>query len=352
MEAIYLHLNNQNYLDSFSSLPEDKKNQIDNYTPLNKPMQLMINSCIEGRLLSFNSQEAVNKCYLLYHIEQSDIQINAIGISNPKKVQGYMHLYVPLIAASISRIIKLNANSSNWNIFLFTDSKTEAIINEFVNERFSYAKENITLISIQDENAQYPMWFRFHIFRYALKKMSEVDLTQTEIYCIDSDYIPSQRLNSLSPFLNQSDIVFTTNKDSYPLWQINEGVYAVKANNSAVTFFNYCSYIYESLIIDQVVRDSWKNPKIWRGAQAALMLSTFNFQDTHKSQQNCTINLNIKENLVTIRRFSGEYLNNPPCSLFNIGNWGIDKSRGYHFTGNHKYNPKLKEFIQYCTSSD
>lgn len=350
MDSIYSYLSGKNYCESYSMLPLDIKHRYSEYCPLNKLTQEAVKSSINSSYSNSTNGDLLARYYFLYHVEQEDLRINAVGIANPSKVQGYMHLYAPLISASIARIIKLNSTQSNWHILLFTDSKTRLFIEHFINESFPSAKTSISYIVVNDDGTRYPMWYRFHIFKYAIMQILYLHLAQAEVYCIDSDYVPSKWLDNLSPFLNDSDIVFTTNADSFPLWQINEGVYAVKVTHKAAYFFNYCSYIYEALYLDNTVRESWKDPRIWRGAQAALMLSSFKFNDTYRAQQNCKLDLKIDDTSIRVRRYPGKFLNSPPNELFDSEIWCINESAGYHFTGNHKYHQKLNKFIEYCKS--
>ena len=351
METIYRYLNSINFHKCYNELLQGSNKYHQDCSPLSK----IVRETIQKELNNFFAPirtSSVKKIYVLYHAECKDIEINAVGISNPRKIQKYMYLYIPLITAAISRIIKINKSNRDWNLMVFTDIDSKEKINTFLRTAYPSAIENISLVDISNEQTNYPMWLRFHLIRFSVRTLAEKHRSKAEVYCIDSDYLPAYSLNRLSPYFNDSEIVFTTNRDSYPLWQINEGVYSLKANSKTSYFLDYCAFIFDFICSDSIVIESWKNPKIWRGAQAALMLSTFKFNAVHTCQESCKIKLNLDRDDIYIRRHSGSTLNSPPCKLFKQKYWDLRVAKGYHFTGNHKHNPLLTEFLEYCQNPE
>ena len=223
--------------------------------------------------------------FLLYHAEVEDLLIDATGIKDPKKVQNFMPLYPLFVAASISRIN--NMASKEDLLILLLDRKSIHSVSKLIAKKdFNLEVLYIDIGTLELVNE--PMWCRFQLVRQINNLLRECNQTHNlEIiaYSLDSDYIPSYTLFKRTKSFKGIDFIFTTNKNSYPLWQINEGVYIFKVGSKSAKIFDRASSIYEFLNENQVVLQYWKNPRIWRGAQASLMLTMFKFNQHIQEEQ-------------------------------------------------------------------
>lgn len=293
---------------------------------------------------TFTSPEKINKsAFVYYHIQQEDLEIHAVGIANPKKLQSYMSVYRKLIAASMARLSKLIEPDDL--MICFFDKNTISIVKNFLGHDF-FNRNRVLFIKIDSSYSAYPMWYRFKLIQELNKMLFEIKPAFAFLYMMDSDYIPSGSFRQFRCESRGYDVVFTTNADSFPVWQINEGLYSCKVNSNSLVYMEKANQVYNYLINDDTVKRYWKNPMVWRGAQASLMLAAYKFGEF--SDEDLTLKMITNGHTLRIKRFPGTLYNSPLDADFNSKQWCFNDAKCYHLTGYYKQNPLLDEFLSFC----
>ena len=267
------------------------------------------------------------------------------------KLQKLQPTYTKLVLAALTRISKIAKPYDLIISILDTNLKT-FIDDQILNEKLSF-KNSIVLLDGSTKEAELTNWNRFTLWTYLAQYMgSKETFSDCTFFSIDGDYIPSQAILLGDPQNHNTDIVFTTNTDSYPQWAINEGFLSFKTNQAAYKYFSICQNMYEAFCLDKTVLDSWKNPKIWWGSQACLMLPLFKFNDPDSELEETKKVIKLKDQKISITRMSGNIVNSPPDELFKNKNWSLKNSKCYHFTGYYKRTKECNSFLDYCINEE
>ena len=287
------------------------------------------------------------RIFFLYHVGIKNIRIDATGIQDPLKLQKLQPTYTKLVFAALARLSKIARPYDLIISILDTDLKT-FIDGQILNKKLTF-KNSIAFLDGSTKEAELTNWNRFTLWTYMAQLMgSKKTFSDCTFFSIDGDYIPSQAILLGDPQRHNSDIIFSTNKDSYPQWAINEGFLSFKTNQAAHEYFTICQNIYEEFCHDKIVLDSWKNPKIWWGSQACLMLPLFKFNNPELELEESKKVIKLMDRKISVTRMNGNIINSPPDTLFKAKEWALESSKCYHFTGYYKRTNECESFLDYC----